>query len=318
MPERPRERGRNLSHGLPCRRIMTRRLRQVRRRLAGPILAALVLAGGHFGFAQAPPDYRLNKDFLAAFGRDLAAVATSPLHWGGRDLGRFALISGATLATVACDRRIRNWMQDHRTDWSEDASLVFEKIGNGAYLLSFTAVLYAAGEIWSSRGLRRTALLSVESLAAASALTAVMKFAVGRARPYTGEGPYAFRTFSTKSAHNSFPSGHAAAAFAVATTIALETRGVAVDLVAYSVATLVGLSRIHDDKHWASSVIAGGALACVLLWHSRQPIYGARPSRAMSLNIAQPLSYQRACALECGGLPPLLRAKLASRRVPRH
>jgi len=240
---------------------MTARNRCIRRRrVGGAALAALILAGGCGGFAQEASEYRLNKDFFAAFGRDFAAVVTAPLHWDRRDLGRFALVSGATLVAVAFDESIRDWMQDHRTDFSGDASPIFEKIGNGAYLLGFSAALYAAGEIWPSPGLRKTALLSVESLATASALAAVMKFVVGRARPYTGEGSLSFHMFSIESAYHSFPSGHTAAAFAVATTIAQQTRGVAVDILAYGAATLVGLSRIHDDEHWASSVLAGGAL----------------------------------------------------------
>jgi len=227
---------------------------------AGLVLAAFVLAGAMPCLGQETPEYRLNTHFLAAFARDFAAAVTSPLHWHGRDLGRFALVGGATLGAAAFDEGIRDWSQDRRTEESDDISAVFETAGNGAFLLGLSAALYAAGEIWDSRGLRKTALLSVESLATASALAAAMKIIIGRARPYAGEGPYSFHPFSTQSAHNSFPSGHATAAFAVATTIACQTRGVAVDILAYSTAVMVGLSRIHDDKHWTSSVIAGSAL----------------------------------------------------------
>jgi hypothetical protein len=270
----------------PGRRNVTARSKCLRwRRLGGVALVALILAGGCQGFSQTPPDYRLNKDFLTGFGRDFAAVVTSPLHWGGRDLGRLAIVSAGTLTLVAFDPEIRDWAQDHKTDSSDEVSQVFEKIGSGAYLLGFSAALYAAGEIWHSRGLRKTALLSVESLATASALAAVMKFVVGRARPYTGEGSLSFHMFSTESAHNSFPSGHTVAAFAVATTIAEQTRGMAVDILAYSVATLVGLSRIHDDKHWASSVLAGGALGYFVAKKINARHRSGEPSKSVQLGV---------------------------------
>jgi membrane-associated phospholipid phosphatase len=230
------------------------------RRDLGFALVVLVIACGITGSAQEAADYRLSADFLGAFGRDFAAVVTSPLRWNGGDLGRFALVSGATFGTVALDSGIWDWVQEHRTPSSQDVSAFFEKTGDGAYLLGLSAALYAAGEIWDSRGLRKTALLSVESLATASALAAVMKFVTGRARPHTGEDPLTFRMFSTESAYHSFPSGHTTAAFAVATTIAEQAPGAAVDILAYGVATLAGLSRIHDGEHWVSGVLAGGAL----------------------------------------------------------
>lgn len=255
--------------------------------ISGLILAVLILGGGVRGFAQDASDYRLNMDFLGSFGRDFAAVVTSPLHWDRRDLGRLALVSAGTLTFVAFDPEIRDWAQDHRTDSSQEVSDVFEKIGNGAYLLGFSAAVYAAGEIWYSRGrgLRKTALLSVESLATASALVAVMKFVVGRARPRTGEDQLTFHMFSTSSDYNSFPSGHTAAAFAVATTIAAQTRGAAVDILAYSVATLVGLSRIHDNQHWASSVFAGGALGYFVARKINARHRGGETSKSVHLGI---------------------------------
>lgn len=207
--------------------------------MTGLVPAILILAASA-GFAQHEPSAdRLNEEFLASFGRDFAAVVTSPLHWGSRDLGRFALISAATLGLSAADEDIRDWAQERRTGGSADISAVFEKAGNGAYLLGLAAALYAAGEVGDSRGLRRTGLLSIESLATASAIGAVMKVAIGRARPYAGQGSTSFHPFSSESAYHAFPSGHAAAAFAVATTIARQSRGVAVDILAYGAAALV-------------------------------------------------------------------------------
>jgi hypothetical protein len=225
-------------------------------------LAIFILAAGGFSYDDNEPatNYKFNKAFFSRFGHDFGKVVSSPVHWKKRDFARLVVFTGTGLMVVAFDQRIKDWTQEHRTAFSEDASSVFEKFGNGAYLLGFSAVLYAAGEIGNKDGLRKTALLSVESMATASAIVWATKLIVGRARPYTGESPSSFHMFSIKASYNSFPSGHAAAAFAVATTISQQTKSIAVDVLAYSLATLVGLSRIHDNKHWASSAFIGSAL----------------------------------------------------------
>jgi membrane-associated phospholipid phosphatase len=59
----------------------------------------------------------------------------------------------------------------------------------------------------------------------------------------------------------SFPSGHTTNAFALATVIALQYRQRAwVPVLAYAVASAVGLSRMTSDLHWASDVFCGALL----------------------------------------------------------
>lgn len=58
---------------------------------------------------------------------------------------------------------------------------------------------------------------------------------------------------------NSFPSGHTSTAFQGASFIHLRY-GFLKGLPAYGVATFVGYSRVHADKHYVSDVVAGAAL----------------------------------------------------------
>jgi membrane-associated phospholipid phosphatase len=63
------------------------------------------------------------------------------------------------------------------------------------------------------------------------------------------------------------PSDHAVTAFAVAGTLCEELRRPWVTGLAYGTAGLVGWSRIHENRHWASDVVAGalvGAFAARL------------------------------------------------------
>jgi membrane-associated phospholipid phosphatase len=56
----------------------------------------------------------------------------------------------------------------------------------------------------------------------------------------------------------SFPSGHTTVAFALASAASANARGLG--WLTYPLAGVVGLSRISDDKHWTSDVVAGAAL----------------------------------------------------------
>lgn len=122
------------------------------------------------------------------------------------------------------------------------------------------AGLYATGELTKNNSLRKTALLSLESWLTSGFIIWVFKVVIGRARPYTGKSKNTFHMFTGKSGFHSFPSGHAASAFAVATTIADETDEIFVDILTYSLATSVALSRVHDNKHWFSDVFVGSAI----------------------------------------------------------
>jgi membrane-associated phospholipid phosphatase len=133
-------------------------------------------------------------------------------------------------------------------------------LGDGGYLAALMGTLYITGEIFGNRGLRRTALLSLESWLTSGAVILGMKAITGRARPYTDKGPYSFHPFTFRSDHHSFPSGHASSAFAVAAVIADQSNSLAIDILAFSGSTLVALSRIHERKHWASDAFIGAAI----------------------------------------------------------
>jgi hypothetical protein len=129
------------------------------------------------------PEWRLNGDYLRKTSSDLVTAWTAPVWWDGNDFLKFAAFAGATGLLFAFDREIYDWIQDHKTTASIDASRVISKFGNGGYLIGFLAVLYGGGEIFDSRPLRKTALVGFESFVAASAVITVMKIVVGRARP---------------------------------------------------------------------------------------------------------------------------------------
>ncbi len=67
------------------------------------------------------------------------------------------------------------------------------------------------------------------------------------------------------SARNSYPSGHTATAFMTATMLHKEYGGVSkwFSIGAYSCATLTGVTRVLNNRHWVSDVMLGAAIGVV-------------------------------------------------------
>jgi membrane-associated phospholipid phosphatase len=203
---------------------------------------------------------QLNKVFLKNFKNDFVGVIASPAGWKKKDFINLSAILGAGLILYAFDQDIQEWAQNNRTSTSDDFFGFITHAGDGGVIAGMLALLYASGEISQNNSLSKTALLSLESWLTTGVVVSSMKFVFGRARPYTGEASHYFQPFSTSSSFFSFPSGHSSAAFAVFTTIAEQSKSVYVDVLAYSVATLCALSRVHNNKHWASDVFIGAVI----------------------------------------------------------
>lgn len=64
---------------------------------------------------------------------------------------------------------------------------------------------------------------------------------------------------------NSFPSGHAASSFALATVFAYEDRDhIAVPIGAYSLAAVISASRLSARRHWVSDIAVAGSLGFLI------------------------------------------------------
>jgi membrane-associated phospholipid phosphatase len=133
--------------------------------------------------------------------------------------------------------------------------------------------LYAIGRADGQRRVQSLGLHSVESILLADILGGAIKLVAGRKRPYSDiDNPYDFQLFRGFSGHEfqSFPSGHTINAFAFASTLTRETQfwwphsAWYVGTVFYGGATLMGLSRIYNNQHWASDVMAGAAIGTLI------------------------------------------------------
>ena len=155
----------------------------------------------------------------------------------------------------------------HNTSTFQGFNGVFT--GNATVIGSIIAPvsLYAVGLVTKNTKMEHTALLAGEAVANAEILTTVLKDIDRRARPasISAHGNYWDSWLDDKGSvlrgDGSFPSGHAIAAFSIATVIAHRYRTHRwVPYVAYGMAGVVGFSRLTLSSHFASDVLVGAVL----------------------------------------------------------
>ena len=106
------------------------------------------------------------------------------------------------------------------------------------------------------RTTRRGALIACVATPAALLAAAALGALVDRARPFVAH-PDVHR-FITHAADSGFPSDHAAASFAIATSVVLFARRMGVVLLI--AATLLAVSRVAVGVHYPTDVLAGAAI----------------------------------------------------------
>lgn len=204
-------------------------------------------------------EFKLDKNYFKGVFEDTGYLLESPLYWDRSDWAKFSLVAGLTGAVFAFDDEIKNEIQDSRNSSRDNLSDWFEPFGNGFITVPTMIGFYIYGRLAENKKVKRAALLATESFLVTGLFTTILKAASGRPRPDRGEQAGVFKIFNTSD--KSFPSGHTSTAFAIATVLANEYENIPlVAPVSYGIATMTGLSRINDNKHWASDVVFGAAL----------------------------------------------------------
>jgi undecaprenyl-diphosphatase len=129
---------------------------------------------------------------------------------------------------------------------------VLSDLGEG---LGWVAGGIALAILGGPKGRRAGAATAVASLAATYIVQQRVKPVFRRVRPFVNREA---TVVGIRPADHSFPSGHTASSFAAATALALFYPRAAP--LAYSLATAVGMSRVHLGVHFPSDAAVGGVI----------------------------------------------------------
>jgi len=175
------------------------------------------------------------------------------------------------------DNPVRTYMLDNQTGSKDDAADAFRKVGQPEVWALVPAVMVGTGLVFRKPGLERSGLRAVTSALLAGGITAVIKEAFGRVRPdVAGSEPLDFKPFS---GNVSMPSGHTASAFGFAASLADDVHPVWAKVGLYALATGTAWSRVYNNKHWTSDVVAGAlvGITSAKLVSGRWQAWGIRP-----------------------------------------
>ena len=208
------------------------------------------------------------KTYFLLLGSNLKQDFTKPFHMNKREWRKLGLFVLATGALSFADESIQQGAMKFRNNnpGVANTSKYITNFG-GPYEAYTLAALGAYGFVFKNQKLKTTTLLATQAYITGGIIETVVKYLTGRTRPsfydpsQEAEAQFKGPFGNTSRLNGSFPSGHTTVAFAAATVFAMEYKTtVWVPILSYTAATLIGISRITENKHWATDVFAGAIL----------------------------------------------------------
>lgn len=215
-------------------------------------------------------------NYFVLLGSDLKQQFTAPFHQTKKEWLRIGAYSAAIAGiSIAADEPVQRFAVK-----LHDSSATVSSVSNyvtrfgGLYEVYTLAALGTYGIVFKNKKMQTTTLLATQAYLTAGAVETTVKFLSGRQRPayFNPNKPESEPIFhgplfkagtdkNGKKINSSFPSGHTTVAFAAATVFAMEYKHTPwVPIVSYGAASLIGLSRITENKHWTSDVLVGATL----------------------------------------------------------
>lgn len=204
---------------------------------------------------------RRDKYNLSQFGDESIQFIKQPAKWESNDWLKLGLVGVGTILIMQADQPIRDNVlrdQGYYKSFPIEAGRIW---GEGYPTAIFAAAFGLHGLITNNPSTKKIGFEIVQSAIYAGAITTFLKVAIGRARPFTNKGNTSYSPFSFfNDDFNALPSGHTTLAFSLSTVLSKNAESDFLKVIAYLPAVLTAISRVYQDKHWASDVFLGAAI----------------------------------------------------------
>lgn len=191
------------------------------------------------------PEQSASRKIVSDFLNDQKAIWTSPLHISRGEIEWLAPLGVGAVALFATDRQISNAA---RSDTAlRTPSNIISGIGNVAPY-AVPGAMWFFGAISHNDHAAEAGRLGGEAEVDTALVVEALKFATDRRRP-------------NLSNDQSFPSGHASSAFALAAVMSSEYHDKPLVVFgSYGFATAVSLARVGGLNHFPSDVLVGAVI----------------------------------------------------------
>lgn len=213
--------------------------------------------------ASPPSAAGAGRDFyrlvLTPLPADQRRIWTAPFHLNRRNARFWLPAAVASTSLVFADQRLFRETSNSLSPGARNNSGKFSRLGNPAYMFGVSGGLWLLGGSSSRQPLRQTGLLATRALIDDVIVVGILKVVVGRQRPPNDSfgGP----SHGVKSGqHRSLPSGHASAAWTLASVVSSRHRQRWVPFALYGFATAVSLTRVTSGRHFYGDVVPGAII----------------------------------------------------------
>jgi membrane-associated phospholipid phosphatase len=232
-------------------------------------------------FISPPYTCMFCKVYAGTLLQDVKHVVIFPTYYDSKKWLLFGGAVGSVFLVSAFDDDIQDAIQRNRNKVTDKAASIINPFGfQAAYAV--IAGIYLQGVFGHNPKSKVVALDAIAASVVSWGVGAtLLKITTGRARPEKNEGAFHFDPFSTNGEDNSFPSGHATQAFALAAVLSSHYHSKWVWIPSYTFAGLVGLARMNKNRHWASDVVGGALLGTFV--GKEFVVYNRRKRRELSM-----------------------------------
>jgi membrane-associated phospholipid phosphatase len=209
--------------------------------------------------------YSQNRYNFSQFKDETIDFLNQPTKWEGNDWLKLGLFSAGTFLMMQADQPIRDAVMKDRSSM-KSVPVEFGRFWGGTYTTAALAGAFGIhGLLTHNNTTKKVGFEIVQAALYSGGITGLLKFAVGRARPYTNEGTTTYHPFTFwDDGFHSFPSGHSQLAFALSTVLSRNVDSKVLKVLAFVPAAMTVFSRVYQDYHWTSDCIASAIIGYVV------------------------------------------------------